>query len=138
VPSIALHDMVHNIGMTGGLTEEVDMRGGLSAEYLAWCKGRTQSIAQEEHIGKGRDIDKGVLEPIRGVLSYEEKYDLRQEALGWYRTARVAEILHIDPRWMMFVVECGIIKSAHSYGTGAEAKRVRVRLAEVREWQATR
>jgi hypothetical protein len=124
--------------MAGGLTEEVNMRGGVGADYWRWQEGRTQSIAQEEHIGKGRDIDKCVLEPIREPLSYEERYDQRQEALGWYRTARVAEILHIDPRWMMFAIECGMVKSAHSYGTGAEAKRVRVRLDEVRAWQATR
>ena len=70
--------------------------------------------------------------------NYMELYDARQEVKGWYRIARAAEICHIDPRWLMFSCECGMIPTSHGYGRGGEAARVRVRLSEVRQWMAMR
>ena len=113
----------------------IDPRRGDLSEWRAWSKGRTQSLTQEMGLASGRQL---INEPIflqREGLTWIEIYDHRQEKLGWYRTARVAAILHIDRRWLDFAVECGTIKGTVAYGMGTDPKRIRVRLEEARAWR---
>jgi hypothetical protein len=69
-------------------------------------------------------------------LSHEAEYDLQMERAGWYRTVRVAEILHINPLWLAYAVECDMMKARRGSGKRGEAMHVRIRLADAEAWQA--
>lgn len=129
---------IRTLGTSDMRAMGVDPRcNGDLSEWRAMRERNGCSVAQALGLGSRARYNKedmGVVEP----LTQEEQYDKEQEAKGWYRTPRAAEILKMNPLWLAFGAECGMIETSHGYGRGGEAKRLRVRLESVREWQALR
>ncbi len=128
---------IRAIGVSDCMALGIDPCSGDLSEWRAWSQGRTHSLTQEMGLACGRKVSSDSL-ALEEPRTYMESYDARQEVKGWYRVVRAAEICHIDPHWLQFAVECRIIPSSHGYGRGGEAQRVRVKLEDVRAWQATR
>jgi hypothetical protein len=111
------------------------------SEWRAVATKRGRSVAAELELGKARHSSTfdELISTQTKRLSDAEEYDKEQEVRGYYRTARVAEILKCNREWLEFAVDCGIIKGrARHSEKGQGPSNVIVKLADVQAWLASK